>query len=457
MRIFILVAACALFAAHDAPAQQRDTAAVRDSAAADSAARADSIRIVRELERMRSEPPTQIPPPPAPTRRTTAGGSGPINPRLLPDISAVGDIVGDLTPRGSTQEDGSRFGIREVEVALQAAVDPYFRGDIFLGVNDLEKIAIEQAYLTATALPGGYEARVGRFLMPVGKQNTAHRHDLHTIEYPWVIQSFFGAEGLTGTGIWVSKIFAPFGFYQELQASAVDRFGESEEDIRTADPVNKELAALGYSARLRNYWDLSEASNIELSGSAITGKRAQPLACGSSGHPCGGLDEGVLGVAARQSVLGVDFTYRWRPLRQGLYKSFILQAEWMHQLNERSPSIPDALADSAARYAGPRGGRSGFYIFARYQLTRRLFLGGRVDAVDGIAGAGDESTIGAMNAQSVYLEFFPSEFSKLSAMFEHVRRNGVNIAFPDLGTARDTNRILLQATFALGPHKPHPF
>jgi hypothetical protein len=291
--------------------------------------------------------------------------------------------------------------------------------------------------------------------MPIGKQNTTHRHDLHTVEYPWVIQSFLGAEGLTGTGIWVSKIFAPFGFYQELQAAAVDRFGESEEGIHTIDPVNKELSAIGYSARLRNYWDLSEASNIEISGSAITGKKAQPLLCGVAPHPCGGLGEGVLGVAARQSVIGADFTYRWRPLQQGLYESFILQAEWLHQVNEDDPRIPDALADSTASYAGSRGSRSGFYAFARYQLTRRVYLGARVDHVGAASVVQDAA--GSLAAQSAYLEFFPSEFSKLTAMFEHVRQNGARLAFPDLGPSRDINRLLLQATFALGPHKPHPF
>jgi hypothetical protein len=383
------------------------------------------------------------------------GSAGPVNPRLLPDLSAVGDIVGDLTPRGSTQEDGSRFGVREVEVAIQAAVDPYFRGDIFLGVSDLEKIAIEQAYLTATALPGGYEARIGRFLMPVGKQNTTHRHDLHTVEYPWVIRSFLGEEGLTGTGIWVSRIFAPFGFYQEIQATVVDRFGEGDEDLRTIEPVNKELSAIGYSARLRNYWDLSEASNVELSASAITGKRAEPIVCGVAEQACAGPDESALGVAARQSVIGADFTYRWRPLQQGLYRSFILQAEWMRQINENDPRIPPALADSSATYAGPRGSRSGFYAFARYQLTRRLYVGARVDHLGALSSiAGGE---GSLAAQSAYIEFFPSEFSKLLAMFEHVRRNGAQLAFPDLGPSRHANRLLLQATFALGPHKPHPF
>src|SRR5512144_78181 len=104
---------------------QRDTTR-RDSTArrtpSDSARVADSIAVVRELERLQNEPRTK------PTDRTPTQ-EGPTNARLLPDISAVGDLIGDLSPKGSTQEGGERFSVREVEVAMQAAVDPYFRGD----------------------------------------------------------------------------------------------------------------------------------------------------------------------------------------------------------------------------------------------------------------------------------------------------------------------------------------
>ncbi|MGH7720538.1 MAG: hypothetical protein ACREON_17035 [Gemmatimonadaceae bacterium] len=268
MRFLTLMAVLVACAAAPAAAQ-RDTTARADSAArADSIAREDSIRIVRELERIRGETrrPDTLP------RPLTAGG--PTNPRFLPDLSVVGDLIGDLSPDGSTQEDGRRFGVREIEVAAQAAVDPYFRGDVFLGVSDAEGISVEQAYLTTTALPWGLEARLGRYLMPVGKQNTTHRHDLHTIEYPFVIQAFLGPEGLKGTGAWLSKVLAPFGFYQELLVTAVDEFAggeEEEEELTTETPANEELSGLGYAARLRNYWDLSQSANIEISGSAITG------------------------------------------------------------------------------------------------------------------------------------------------------------------------------------------
>lgn len=391
---------------------------------------ADSIALMRAIESAQA--------PTAASSGTPVGGAqGPTNPRMLPDISAVGDMVADLSPQGSTQEDNARFSLREVELALQAVVDPYFRGDIFLGISDLEGVAIEQAYLTTTGLPD-IEVRLGRYLMPFGKQNTTHRHDLHTIEYPWVIQRFLGAEGLKGTGLAASKVFAPFGFYQELQVTAVDRLREPPEGLVASEAANKSLGGLGYAARLRNYVDLDEATNVELSASALTGKIERGFT-DIEGNPVA-TGDGVNATLARQTMLGADLTFRWRPLQQGLYKSFILQAEFMRQLNQARPaSNVDGIPPSAV----PLGrDLDGAYAFARYQLTRRLFLGARYDyAQDPLA---DGRTL---NAGSGYLEWFPSEFSKLSGGYERLNEPGRG----------GLNRILLQASFALGPHKPHPF
>ncbi|MGH7637903.1 MAG: hypothetical protein ACREOK_09650, partial [Gemmatimonadaceae bacterium] len=313
------------------------------------------------------------------------------NPRMLPDISAVGDLIGDFSPKGSTQEDGTRFGIREIEIALQAAVDPYFRGDIFLGFSDAEGVHIEQAFLTTTALPG-IEGRIGRFLMPVGKQNTTHRHDLHTIDYPWVIQRFLGEEGLKGTGLYVSRVFAPLGFYQELLVTAIDRIGEAPEDLVLEEPVNQDLDGLAFSARLRNYWDLSQAANLELSGSVLAGRLEQPFDFG--GAPPA---PDVNAVATNQRLFSGDITFRWRPLQQGLYRSFIAQGEFYLQQNER-------IDDPA--FGGPNRDFSGAYGFARWQLTRRWYLAGRYDWLEDPELGGE-----TLNAVSGYLQWFPSEFS----------------------------------------------
>jgi hypothetical protein len=434
-----VIAAICLLATATAGAQvpttSRDSTA-RAKAKADSIAAADSIALVKELEKLQGARPDT-------TGGPVTGPQGSTNPRLLPDFSAVGDFVADLSPKGSTQEDGTRIGVREVELAVQAAVDPYFRGDVFLGINDTEGIAIEQAFLTTTALPHELELKIGRFLMPLGKQNTTHRHDLHTVEYPYVIQRFFGPEGEKGTGLWLSRVFAPLGFYQELQLTAVDRIAEKNDSLESGDPVNRTLGGLGYSGRLRNYWDLNESTNLELSGWGFTGLREEPIAVAIGN---------INAANARQTTYGLDLTFRWRPLQQGLYKSFILQSEWMRQATKSASGfIPGPICrDLCPPVVGPpilvateRTNFGGGYVFARYQISQRGFLGARYDRVQDPDFAGEVT-----QAASGYLEFFPSEFSKMTAMYERY--------IPPAGIER-INRILLQATFALGPHKPHPF
>jgi hypothetical protein len=195
--------------------------------------------------------------------------------------------------------------------------------------------------------------------------------------------------------------------------------------LTTTEPINKDLSALGFTARLRNYWDISEATNVELSASAATGGIEQPFTFASPTT--------ANAIRVRQSHLGGDVTFRWRPLEQGNYKSFILQSEFIRQINERFTD---------AGFGGPGRDFNGLYVFSRYQLTQRLFLGGRFDHVQDPELAGE-----TLRAGSGYLEWFPSEFSKLVAGYERLMPTG--------GT--NVNRILFQATFALGPHKPHPF
>lgn len=430
MRSLPAAIAASFLIAHPASAQVPDS--VR-RARVDSAARADSLRLVRELEAL--------------TRDTAAGraagqqprAAGPTNPRFIPDISAIGEFIGDFTSRRSSQESGRRFDIREVELAIQAAVDPYFRADIILGLSDEEGIAIEESYLTALTLPGGLQARLGRFHLPIGKQNTTHRAELQAVEYPYVIQGFLGPEGGKGTGLWVSSVFSPLGFYQELQLVAVDQLGEVDEGLVAAEPSNASAGGLGYGIRFRNYVDFSEASNLELSGSLATSRRAQPILCDDA-PACAGFD-GLPAVNARQSLAGVDLTFRWRPLRQGLYRSFILQAEYLRQINQRAPGLP-AVSGAQVTYAGSTRGFSGAYLFARYQLRRRSFLGGRLDWIEDPLLGGQ-----SVRAASLYYQLFPSEFSKFVLGFERVMPQG----------DRSTNRLLLQSTFAVGPHRPHPF
>lgn len=377
-------------------------------------AREDSLRLLREFEAIRRRDTL------APTRASQAG---PVNPRLLPDISLVGDFVADFSPRGSTQENGRRLGVREVEAQFVAAVDPYFRGEALVAWSDVEGATLEQAILTATALPGGLQLRIGRLPLPFGKQNILHREALHTIEFPYVIQRFLSEEGLKTDGASLSGIWSPFGFFQELQLTVSDRFGEAPEDLVAEETPSHRVKGLGYGVRLRNYWDLTRHSNLELSASAATGLREQPLVA----------PEGeVNALLRRQTLAGVDFTYRWRPLQQGLYRSFILQGEVMKQFNQANTSAS----------AGPDRNFLGAYALARYQLTRRTYLGARYDWVQDPEAGG-----AALHAGTLQYQFLPSEFSKIVLAVERQQWKGQG----------GLTRLLLQTTFAIGPHRPHPF
>ena len=370
---------------------------------------------------------------------------------LMPTIGATGDLLIDATPDGSTLESERRFELREIQVALGGGIDRYLRGDIVLSLDDAQQLSVMEAALTTVGLPWRLEAKAGRFHLPFGKQNATHRVALPTVDYPLVIRRFLGSQGGMGTGLSLSKIFEPLGFHQELQLTAIEQFpddhghdgdGAHHEGIegRPASPASKTLQGLGYTARLRNSWGVGDASQVELSLSAGTGKRAQPFGCDvHDGHPiaCPG-DRGETGVNARQSLVGADVTVRLRSRGDDPQEWLLVQSEVMRLHNEQ-PALPRGVPDSA-RYLGPIAEETGAYLFARWRVAPRLFAGARLDWLDaGDAAARD------MGAVSGYLQFALSELAKLTAAYERVR--------PEAG--KDLNRLLLQAVIAVGTHKAH--
>lgn len=350
------------------------------------------------------------------------------NARRTPNVSAVVDLLADLSPQGSTQSDGTRIGVRQLEVALQAALDAHVSGDVFVELRG-HRVSITEAYLAATALPLGMHARLGRFLMPVGALNTTHRHDLHTVEYPYVVQKMMSDAGLGGTGLAVSRVFAPFGFTQELIVAWVDRFGDPVDSLKAPEQVNRYVDGMGYSARLRNAWAVSRAVSMELGASAMTGDR--PTSTGFTDAA------GRNAVNARQTLAGTDFTWRWTAPEPARHRSLLVQAEWMWQLNDKG-----WLVNPGAAGAPVIRDYDGGYVYARWQLGRRVFAGGRWDSVRDPAAPAARLTAG-----STVLEWYPSEFSKFLATWE--RRRTAARAGED--------RILLQASFAIGSHRwPSP-
>jgi hypothetical protein len=126
-------------------------------------------------------------------------------------------------------------------------------------------------------------------------------------------------------------------------------------------------------------------------------------------------------------VFGADFRISWRPPARALYRSFTLRGEGY--LNRRIQ-------------AGAPETYSGAYVSLQYQLSRRLFAGARADAVEPLAVPG-----GRTWALVPALTWWQSEWVYLRLEGQHVRDALA-------GGGHDvTNRLVLQAVWAIGPHK----
>ena len=124
-------------------------------------------------------------------RRAPSGKVQRIFQSLNPDVSAIGTIVfgyfydhvlkgkGNPVPRGGHDPGKTGVHLQEVELALQAEVDPYFRFDAFLSFAQFG-VELEEAYFTSLALPAKLQLRLGQMYHKFGRHNQQH---LHTFDF----------------------------------------------------------------------------------------------------------------------------------------------------------------------------------------------------------------------------------------------------------------------------------
>jgi hypothetical protein len=336
-----------------------------------------------------------------------------------PDISAIGDFIfqGGQIPKGETPdslkaENKSRAQLREVEFGFSSPVDPYGRADLILSIEREDEGSysadIEEGYFTFTHLPYDLQVRAGKFYSFFGKANLFHTHAMPWVDKPLPVRTFFGEEGLNDGGVEISWLVPnPWSSYIELTQSVQSNGNE-------ADFAGSNANGLMYVTHLRNFFDLSKTSTAELGGSFATGTNST----GNSGGP-------------HTTVEGIDFTYKWRPEKEGLYKS----VTWMNELlfNQKDQG-GDGTVNS-----------HGWYSSLEYQFARRWSVFGRYDYTQ----YPDSSSLHE-NSFSAGLTFRQSEFMFWRLQFEHT--TGRNYA----GDV-DRNQILLQADFLLGLHPAHKY
>jgi len=358
-------------------------------------------------------PPPAAPTPPAPEAPAAAapaafpaeapagGAPSQTSNYFNPSVSVIGNFlaVGGQN-RVSTLPSSE---LRESELGLQAIVDPYARADFFLSFGE-HGVDVEEGFVTFTSLPEQLLAKVGRMRVTFGAVNSLHLHVLPWPDEPLTVVNLLGGEeGWIGTGVSVARLLPLPG----------DTFSELTAQVFRGDSPNLFAAQrrgdLAYNGHYRVFRDLSEATNVTLGLSYAYGPNGTTL-------------------DARTILQGLDFTLRYKPLVTGLYHSLVVRGEVMRSLRGQPGGEQRAL---------------GWYASADYQLARRWFVGGRLEAADRATDARHTDT-----GRALILTFWPSEFSQLRA---ELRRRHYGLE------EQAATEALFQLQFAIGAHGAHPF
>ena len=328
------------------------------------------------------------------------GGASAAAKALNPDISVIGDFLGSIGRNPIRPVPALQM--HESEVGFQAIVDPYARADFFLSFGE-EGVELEEGYITLTALPAGFVAKVGKMRAAFGKVNTLHNHVLPWTDRPLVTENLVGGEdGIDDAGISVSRILpAPKDIF--LEATGQVFRGDSADIFKSNR--NSDVSLVGH---LRGYRDLTESTNLDLGFSYARGHNE-------------------LGSAFRTQLYGTDATIRWKPLRRAIYHSFVSRTELIWSRREQPVAVQHAF---------------GLYTSGDYQFARRWFVGGRYDRSD----RPDKASL-TDSGFSTVLTYWPSEFSQIRGQYRFAR----------YADGRDGNELRFQFQFSLGAHGAHPF
>ena len=392
------------------------------------------------------------PPAPAPAVSSSTGSAPQTLFRgaqsLNPDISAILDadfgwqrrapqlLNGDdpdLHAEGTRHAVG--FTAQEVELAFSAIVDPYFKGEVYLTIPNLEGIEVEEAFVTTTSLPWNLQLKAGSFRGAFGRQNGQHLHIQDFTRRPLINAAFLGDDGMRGPGIQVSWL-APLPFFLTLYGEAFSLGGDPADQTGA---LPQPVASFGedrssrptLAAEAKAFFPLGESWSL-YSGLNFASGKSPGLSLGESA---------TAGVGREAQLYGADVYLKWKPVNvaQG-YESLAFQAEAI----VRHFGSGDGLEDE---WDG------GAYAQIVAQFARRWFVGVRGDVV----GVPSSSVLARAERVGLVLTFQGSEFSRVRGYLEAEHAGGPPSTFLPQAMPEWAPAAYLQLEISIGAHGAHPF
>ncbi len=369
---------------------------------------------------------------------------------LNPDISAIGCFAGayyydhqlegkgNIVPQGGHDPGKTGLHLQEIELALQSAVDPYFRMDVFLSISP-HGLHIEEGYFTTLGLPAGLQLRLGQMFARFGRFNQAHLHTWSFADSMVPVTRLLGGEGLGGLAGEVSWMM-PLPWYAVLSLALMSPTaggsflgeGDRAESFHIRHPGH-----LAYVLHLAQFFELSANTGLSFG-----------LSYGLGPNNSGGYDLNMT------HLLGADIYLKIRNLRRP-YSDIQLTVEGYGRLTQ----VPqDLLFDW------------GLYALASFRLSKRWWLALRYDMVqigDSSAllafGFAEESPnpelplpVDDQHRGSVAVTFAFTHFSQIRLQYNNNwTRRLDDHAQP--GAFRLSHEVILQLQGNIGTHGAHPY
>jgi hypothetical protein len=333
--------------------------------------------------------------------------------------------------------------LRNAEIAVDGAVDPYFKGFgniVFkLDQNNQTEVELEEAFLQTTSLPGKLQLKAGQFFAAFGRQNPQHPHQWAFVDQPIILTRTFGPDGFRSIGGQLSWL-VPTPFYTELFLGIFDGEGGTSFSFRnpgeddmgtnrfhgraTLDRTLNSVNDLVFAPRLTSSFDLSDSQTLVVGVSGAFG----PNDTGSDRYT---------------QIYGGDVYWKWKPANAHAGFPFVSwQTEGLYQIFQ-------AGADSFAGLPSETLRDWGFYSQVLWGFHPRWVAGLRGEYANGNTGAFDPEDVfrGERVRVSPALTFYPSEFSKIRLQYNY-----------DQGELFGTEHsVWLQLEFLLGAHGAHKF
>ena len=346
--------------------------------------------------------------------------------------------VGDHDP----QKRG--FNARNIELALDGAVDPYFEGFaniVFkLDSQNQTSVEVEEAFAQTTALPLGLQVKAGQFFAPFGRINPTHPHTWDFADAPLVHGRLLGPDGLRGAGAQIAWVL-PTPFYAQLMLAAQNGEGGTASSFRNTGEDGTQFGRQTVDRQLNSVSDFAFIPRLEMSFDLSP---TRTLLLGMSGA----FGPNDTGANARTQIYGLDAFFKWKPAKsEGGWPYVKWQTEAMLRRTEAGRGLNDSFPASETLTDW------GVYSQVVWGFSKGWSAGLRGDYLHmQDSPLTSEATRQSRWRISSNLTWYPSEFSKLRLQYNHDFLEASHFL-----QARDEDSLFLQFEFALGAHGAHKF